>query len=190
MRALQKPSIVRKNGCREGGFSVLEMLIASVILMVGILSVVQLVPASLKSSIGNRMDTMATVIAQHELDQMLSQPLTNNPNPSFMDANGNSVSLGGPGAPGAAVVMYGQSVLIDFSAAPPPPGFYIANYVDPNDHDPAQTGFELRWAVYTQTSNGKVVGRRIIIGCRRSAAAAQTQLLLPVTLDTSVSLGN
>src|SRR5260370_34885917 len=67
---------------RQRGFSILEMVLASAILMVGIVSVLQLVPASLQSSVGNRMDTMATAVAQRELDQMLSQPLTVN---SFVD---------------------------------------------------------------------------------------------------------
>jgi hypothetical protein len=174
-----------RSGREQNGFSVLEMILASAILMVGIISVVQLVPASLQSSIGNRMDTMVTVVAQRELDQMLSQPLTVT---TFQDSDRQTISLGGVGSPGAAVVMSGQSAIIDFSAGTPPTGFYIPAYVDRND--PTGPSFELRWAVYTRTSNGKVVSRRIIIGCRRTGAAAQTPLLLPVTLDTSVSLGN
>lgn len=173
----------RNEGRAETGFSILEMLIASAILMVGIVSVVQLVPASLKSAVSNRMDTMATVVAQHELEQMLAQPLSVN---SFTDANNNLVNLGGPNAPGAAVAMNGQSTMIDFSQDinSVPGGFAIANYVDPND--PTQTAFELRWAVYPQVNNGIVVSKRIIIGCRRAKDAGDEQLLLPVTLDTWV----
>src|SRR4029077_6700007 len=89
------------NGRKQDGFSVLEMIVASAILMGGIVSVVQLVPASLKNSVGNRMDTMATVIAQRELDQMLSRPL--NLPPTFLDKDGNFVSLDGTNGSGAAV---------------------------------------------------------------------------------------
>src|SRR6266404_9094835 len=103
---------------RQRGFSILEMVLASAILMVGIISVLQLVPASLQSSIGNRMDTMATVVAQRELDQMLSQPLTAI---SFPDSDRQTISLGGVGSPGAGVLMSGQSVVIDFSPNAVPP---------------------------------------------------------------------
>ncbi len=171
-----------RHGRKQSGFSVLEMILASAILMVGIVSVVQLVPASLNSSVGNRLDTMATVVCQRELDQMLSQPLSVN---SFKDKDGQIISLGGVGSPGASVLMSGQSVVIDFSlGATPPAGFSGTMHADPNDLTSAS--FELRWAVFPQLSNGAVVGRRIVIGCRRANSGGNQQLLLPVTLDSSV----
>jgi Prokaryotic N-terminal methylation motif len=187
MHVLKANGNFATRGRKQDGFSVLEMIVASAILMVGIVSVVQLVPASLKNSVGNRMDTMATVIAQRELDQMLSQPLSVN---SFRDDTyyGWPISLGGTGSPGAAVVMSGQSAIIDFSADAPPAGFYIPSYVDPNDQ--SGSSFELRWAVFQQPSNGPVVSRRIIIGCRRNRNVVGGQLFLPVTLDSSVQKGS
>src|SRR5579859_258212 len=99
--------------------------------------------------------------------------------------DGNIISLGGAGSPGAAVVMSGQSAIIDFSAGTPPAGFYIPSYVDIND--PSHSSFELRWAVFPEVNNlGTVVGRRIVIGCRRNQNIVGGQLFLPVTLDTSV----
>jgi hypothetical protein len=183
MRAAKVNIDFTSSGRDQNGFSVLEMILASAILMVGIISVVQLVPASLQSSVANRMDTMATVVAQRELDQMLSQPLNVN---SFVDPyTQQTISLGGVGSPGAAVVMSGQSAIIDFSAGTPPTGFYIPSYVDQND--PTGPTFELRWAVFPQVnSNGTIVSKRIIIGCRRAQSLGNSQLLLPVTLDSSV----
>jgi hypothetical protein len=169
-----------KSGHAPNGFSVLEMILASAILMVGVISVVQLVPASLNSSVGNRLDTVATVVAQRELDQMLSQPLNVN---TFVDNDRQTVSLGGAGAPGAPVVMNGGYATIQFAASLPPTGFY-KSYTDPND--PTGPSFDLRWAVFPQVSNGVVVGRRIIIGCRRTNNGGNQQLLLPVILDSSV----
>jgi len=166
---------------KQNGFSVLEMILASSILMVGIISVVQLVPASLKSSVGNRLDTMATVVCQRELDQMLSQPLSVG---AFPDMNNQAISLGGVGSPGASVLMSGQSVVIDFSPGTTPPAGFSTTYADPND--PTGASFELRWAVFPQLNNGVVVGRRIVIGCRRANSGGNQQLLLPVTLDSSV----
>jgi type II secretory pathway pseudopilin PulG len=181
MRVTNENQRFARSRREQNGFSILEMILASAILMVGIISVVQLVPASLKSSVGNRLDTIATVVAQRELDQMLSQPLNVN---SFQDES-QTISLGGAGSPGASVLMSGQSVVVDFSpSATPPAGFSATMLADPND--PTSPSFELRWAVFPQLSNGVVVGRRIIIGCRRANSSGDQQLLLPVTLDSSV----
>jgi len=180
MRLMNADHDFARNGRKQNGFSVLEMILASAILMVGIVSVVQLVPASLNSSVGNRLDTVATVVAQRELDQMLSQPLNVN---TFVDNDRQTVRLGGAGAPGAPVVMNGGYATIQFAASLPPTGFY-KSYTDPND--PIGPKFDLRWAVFPQVSNGVVVGRRIIIGCRRTNDGGNQQLLLPVILDSSV----
>jgi type II secretory pathway pseudopilin PulG len=172
----------RKNagtGLHQRGFSLLEMIIACGVLMVGIVSVVQLVPASLKTSMNNRLDTIATAIAQRELDQMLSQPLTVT---TFQDVDGHTVNLGGAGASGARVIMDGQSAAIDFASdiSSVPDGFSTF-YFDPAD--PSATTFELRWAVYADMHGSTVISRRIIVGCRR---ANSSNGVFPVTLDSSV----
>jgi hypothetical protein len=74
----------------------------------------------------------------------------------------------------------GKTVQIDFTANPVA-GFSIPRYIDPND--PSGATFEVRWAVIPQVSGGKVISKRIIIGCRKTNAS---QPLLPVTLDTWV----
>jgi hypothetical protein len=160
------------------------MVVASAILMVGIVSVVQLVPASVQSSSRNRYDTMATVIAQRELDQILAQPLSYT---AFNDADGFTVDLGGAGTAGAPIAMYGTQTVIDFSVptGSVPDGYIKSNYQDPNDPN-FQHGaaiFEIRWAVITRTNNGVVTGKRFIIGCRQTNS---TQPVVPVTLDTSL----
>ena len=162
---------------RQRGFSILEMLIASVILMIGIIGVVQLVPASLQLNASNRYDTLSTVIAQRELDQMLAQDLSVN---TFLDKDGRTISLGGAGSPGAPVIMQGAMAQIDFTAATVA-GFSIPAYTDVND--PSGATFELRWAVLPQVSGGRVVSKRIILGCRQTNAS---QPLLPVNLDSWV----
>jgi len=103
---------------------------------------------------------------------------------AFLDMNNQAISLGGVGSPGASVLMSGQSVVIDFSPGTTPPAGFSTTYADPND--PTGASFELRWAVFPQLNNGVVVGRRIVIGCRRANSAGDQQLLLPVTLDSSV----
>src|SRR5258708_33672469 len=76
---------------RQRGFSILEMLLATIILLVGLVAIAQLVPASLLLNYRNRTDSAALVFAQRELDQMLDQPLSSS---SFTDALGKFCSLG------------------------------------------------------------------------------------------------
>src|SRR6516162_7165495 len=87
---------MRRLGIREQGFSILEMLIATVILLVGLVSVAQLVPASLLINYRNRMDSSTLVFAQRQLDVILDQPLSSN---SFTDVNLNTYLLGDPTTP-------------------------------------------------------------------------------------------
>jgi hypothetical protein len=154
------------------------MLIASAIMLVGIVAVVQLVPVSLQLSASTRLDTVATVIAQRELDQMLSQPLSVN---AFTDKDGNIISLGGAGSPGAPVVLDGQGAAqINFTAGTVS-GFVIPAYKDIND--PNGATFELRWAVIPQVIGGRTISKRIIMGCRQTNANRPT---LPINLDSWV----
>src|SRR5580704_14859660 len=53
----------------QAGFSLLEMLFATVILLVGLVAVAQLVPASILLNWQNRYNSASTVFAQRELDQ-------------------------------------------------------------------------------------------------------------------------
>src|SRR5271169_3645597 len=62
----------RKN---QRGFTLTEVLIAIVILLVGIVAVAQLVPASIGSNSANRNDSSALVFAQRQMDRFMSQPL-------------------------------------------------------------------------------------------------------------------
>jgi len=76
---------------RQSGFTLLELAVATLILMVGIAGVVQLVPASQQSNFTNRVDTTAMVFAQREMDQMIAQPLASS---AFNDADLRAINLG------------------------------------------------------------------------------------------------
>src|SRR5436309_5507815 len=121
----------------QKGFSLLEMLFATMILLVGLVAVAQLVPASVLLNYSNRMDSSALVFAQRQLDQMLDQPLTSN---SFVDPLGNIYQLGNPASPnvvqGNNVVSVNNQTLIDFSGPIPPvypTSGYGFTYQDPTD---------------------------------------------------------
>ena len=172
------------------------MLLATVILLVGLVAIAQLVPATMLMNYRNRADSTAMVFAQRELDQMLAQQLTAT---SFSDLNGvycpsgNTCNLGDPATPntlqGSPVVTtyssntnsgqsFGQTI-IDFTAAKRPNWNFV--YQDPTD--PSGTAYDIRWAVIVTGSAGNATSKRFILGIRQVGGNGYFQ---PITLDTMV----
>ncbi len=171
----------------QRGFTLIELVIATVVMLVGIVAVMQLVPAAIRSNLMNRLDTRATVMAQRMMDLMVNSGV-------------NSAVLVDPtgGLPcgttvvcnlGATAGLAGQDIqngapltaqgTINFNQGPVPN--YSFTYVDPND--PAQTSFDVRWAVITSirsagTQLNIVDSRRYIVGAR----SLGTTTPVPVTL--------
>jgi prepilin-type N-terminal cleavage/methylation domain-containing protein len=178
------------NRCRRAqqGFTLVEMLIATVVVLVGLVAVAQLVPTSVLLNSNNRNDGTALVFAQRELEAIREQqPLSKL---TFSDPLGvtcptaQTCNLGDPTQPGqivgSPVVLGGAGQpLIDFSAAPV--SGYSFTYMDPND--PFSAPYDVRWAIITFANGPTVTGRRIIVGVFRRGMQTPS---LPITLDTLV----
>lgn len=172
-------------GAGQRGFTLIEVGIATVLLLLGLIALAQLIPMATQSNLSRRYDSGAMVYAQREFSQMLNQPLTAT---SFTDADGHVCNLGNPATPntvvGSPVVMVGLTPQINFTAAPVPG--YNFSYFDPND--PARSVYEVRWAVITTMSGGgpnppvtpTVVAKRFIVGAWKRN---ENGLFPPVTLD-------
>jgi prepilin-type N-terminal cleavage/methylation domain-containing protein len=174
---------VNKNPRRDAGFTLLEMMMAIVVLIIGLVGVAQLVPASLLLNSGNRMNSSSLVLAQRELDQMVTQPLNLG---VFTDAQNNTCGLGDPTQPnqlvGSPIMVVNNRPVIDFSQ-PLMAGYsYPVPYTDPNDPTGAQ--WDVRWAVITAMNGSTISGKRFIVGARQVGG---TTFVLPVTLDTVVN---
>jgi prepilin-type N-terminal cleavage/methylation domain-containing protein len=172
---------IRRRG--EGGFTLVEMLIATVIVVIGLVAVAQLVPTSMMMNANNRSDGTALVIAQKQMEALRAVPLGIN---SFTDPTGvtcplaTTCNVGDPNQAGVVgSLLFNSSPVIDYSQ-PMVPG-YGFTYSDPND--PTGAVNDVRWAVVTVT-NGSVIGRRIVVGAFRRGMKTPT---FPVSLDTMVS---
>jgi type II secretory pathway pseudopilin PulG len=168
----------------EEGFSLLEMMFATIILLVGLVAVAQLVPATILLNYRNRMDSSALVFAQRELDQMLDQPLSASGSPpQFTDTLSNICYLGDPASPntvqGSPVLVSNNQVLINFNVAP------VANFsfTYPDPTDPGRGTYDVRWAVIITGDGTSVSAKRIILGVRQQGGSGYFQ---PITLDTVV----
>jgi len=103
---------------RERGFSILEMMLATVILLIGLVAIAQLVPATIQLNFRNRHRLVGFGFAQRELDQFIDQPLFA---ATFTDTTGNTCALGSA-APanavqGSPVAVVNNQVVIDFAQA-------------------------------------------------------------------------
>jgi prepilin-type N-terminal cleavage/methylation domain-containing protein len=170
----------------EGGFTLVEMLIATLVVVIGLVAVAQLVPTSMMMNANNRSDGTALVIAQKQMEALRAVPLTTN---SFTDPLGvtcppaTTCFVGDPNQPGllvgSPVQLFNNSPVIDY--AQPLVAGYGYTYTDPND--PLGAVNDVRWAVVTVV-NGSVTGRRIVVGAFRRGMKTPA---FPVSLDTMVS---
>lgn len=167
---------------KQRGFTLMEVLVATIVLFTGIVAVAQLVPVAVTANNNNRRDSSASVIAQRELTQFLQIPLTYVL--PYTDALGNSCNLGDATQPGVTVgspvVVIANRPTIDFSAAK------VGNYnftapVDPEDPYGAQ--YDVRWAVITGGNGITASSRRFILGARQINTR---NYVLPLTLDAMV----
>ena len=181
-------SILGKRGVQGGGqrgFTLTEMLIATVVVLVGLVAVAQLVPTSVMLNSTNRSDGTALALAERQMEALRAVPLSVN---TFSDPlgitfpSGPTFNVGDPTQPGVVVgspvVVVNNSPVIDF--AQPQVAGYGFLYTDPND--PMGAVSDVRWAVVTIT-NGPVTGKRIIVGAFRRGMKMPSY---PVSLDTMV----
>jgi prepilin-type N-terminal cleavage/methylation domain-containing protein len=172
---------------KERGFTLMEVLVATLVLFTGIIAVAQIVPVALTANSGNRRDSSAAVIAQRVLAQFVQLPVTS-PNP-FIDTVPNSpcslgCNLGDPTQPGVTVgnpvVIIGNRPAINFGAAAVA-GYSFTTVADPED--PSGATYDVRWAVITSGNGATASSRRFILGARQTNA---TTFMLPLTLDAMV----
>ena len=176
----------RKRQFKQSGFTMIEMMIATLVIVVGLVGVAQLIPLSIRLNGANRNDSTALVFAQRELYEMADQPIAAT---TFSDPQGvlcpvaANCSLGDPANPkvpvGSPIVMVNGRPVIDFAQAQV--ANYSFNYVDPND--PFGLSYDVRWTVITYATGGNATGKRFVVGVRRRGGNVP---FLPVTLDTMV----
>lgn len=174
----------RKQVHSQRGFTLIEMAVATAVLLIGIVGVAKLVPVAVNMNTGNRNDSTSLVIAQREIDAMIAQPIAN---PTFTDPQGlvcpavcNLGNLATPGVRvGSPLINLGSRPLIDYSVARV--AGYSFNYADPND--PSDASYDIRWAVITLGNGATASAKRFIVGVRRTGGNGA---FLPITLDAVV----
>jgi prepilin-type N-terminal cleavage/methylation domain-containing protein len=168
------------NKLRQRGFTLIELMISTMVLLVGVVAVAELVPTAIFLNSRNRSDSGSLVYAQREMDQFLNQSLAST---TFTDQQGNICNLGGNtvfnAVVGSPVTTLGGHVAINFSGAQV--AGYSYYYLD--TEDTSGTKYDVRWAVINTGVAGSVSSRRFILGVQKSKGDTP---LPPVTLDATV----
>ena len=80
--------IAKRMGCnRQAGMSLIELMIAMTVLVVGMLALMTLVTTAISSNNRSKLDTTGTMLAQTVLDGIAAQPATLNKTFTVTDCN-------------------------------------------------------------------------------------------------------
>lgn len=172
-----------KHCSRSGGFSLIEMMIATVVLSIGVVGGAAVISAAIANNGRARFDTTATALAESTMERMVAIPSNATgvtANTSLKDCAGTtfpiSTALGG--APLITLGPFAGSV--DFSQAPVPN--YSMTYAVCSRG--ANTIYDVRWRV----DNGPTPFTQLItVGVRNVGPEGGTgnrRFALPVRLRT------
>ena len=167
----------------QSGMTMLEVLIAGVVLVIGFMAMMGLVMTAVASNNRNRMDSTSVMLVQALLENV-DATLVGTGTSSIVDGNGTTWNINT--AVGGAAVAGGQ---IDFSQNNPPVGYFM-NFVVCNGSFQAntacqgvQTVYDVRWRVQTVTAGTYMV----TIGAEMKNQGNQTRYFaLPISLRTYV----
>ena len=171
----------RKN---ERGFSLVELLIAMVVLTVGLLGSMILLTIGISINSRSRMDTSGTMLAQSVMEKILAQSYAAsaaNKNLTVVDCAGNSRTIA-TGAGGATLIS--GSGDIDWTATAVPTNYSMNYDVCTNQ---GTLRYEVRWNISdnaTFTAHNVVVSAKNIGVQLNSSTSTYNPVLfsLPVTL--------
>jgi prepilin-type N-terminal cleavage/methylation domain-containing protein len=182
--AFKKPS--------ERGTSLIELMIAMLVLAVGLGALTTLFIASMATDNRNSKDTSATLLAQKVIEELSAQSTNSTTTVALTDCAGNTWTI--PSTQGAAAPA-GQGAPLATNAGSPyyggidfnqpigavPAGFGM-QYVDCNQNG-GQTTYDVRWNVMSVSANST---RLITASARQLATTGNSGLYfaVPVTLRT------
>jgi hypothetical protein len=178
----------------QSGMSVVELMIAAVVLVVGMLAVMALLALATGNNGRSKIDSTATMLTQSVVEQ-ISAVLKGGGPGSIYDSQlsgGTCVtgtkwiidSAGGPAPSGNGAALAGSK--IDFTQTSPPTGYQM-NYSECNVQPNGQanlTTYDVRWNVQTIDARGTflvTVGARPVRG-----TAARFNFALPVNMRVYV----
>lgn len=169
-------NIINPRSKHQRGTSLIELMIAILVLTVGILALAAAIPFAIGMNHGNRQQSNSTVIDQMVLQKIASVP-AGSTSTTITDCANNTFTVSNIGTPSGSGGNLQQSGQVDFSQGQGNVGAgYYMNYVACG---PAT--YDVRWNIQTPTNNVKLV---------TVSAKLQGALTMPVTLRGMIGPGN
>lgn len=183
------------------GFTMIELLIAILLLMLGIVPLLAAITTAMERNLENRYDSTGLILCQRQLELMLAADLEANEgavvghysfNATRPDGTAVTIRMGSSdmtnptSTAGAAITTTGGQTVIDWIGQPSAsvPAGYRDNFVNAEGYQ-----YETRWNVMTFFMNigGRVqpVGKRIIVSTR---GGPEGQPRVPTTIMSMVGM--
>jgi Tfp pilus assembly protein PilV len=176
----------RKARSSQRGMSLIELMIASLVLIVGVLGCAALIPIAIGTNSRNRQQSNSTVIAQMTMEKITSLPvgtLTGTMTDCAAPANTYTINTAGSTAGTGATLL--SSGTVDFTqalgGAGAPAGYYLLYTTC--SLSGGQSTFDVRWNIQTPSAYVKLV---TVSAQLRGRGANQILFSLPVTIRSMV----
>lgn len=172
----------KRNGTPRGdrGMTLIELMIAMLVLLIGVVGCMSLVAISLGSDSRNRQQSNATSVSQMLTEKISSVRASLSPTLTVTDCVGNLFNVNT--APGGAPLVAGGTA-VDFTQATVA-GYYML-YSDCGTNGRQMT-YDVRWNVVQTTPYVKF----LIVSSKMQNAGSDVKIFsLPVTVRTLVGQG-
>jgi Tfp pilus assembly protein PilV len=173
---------------KDRGASLIELLMASVLMLIISLGILPLVANAIQTNNRNRLDSTGTMLTTAIIEQVKST-IIGSENSQLNDCVGNAWTV--DTAPGGSLLD--GSGNIDFTEASPPANYHM-NYVV---NSPCQTGgsnpmtYDVRWNVAIVGAPANPTNTFLVtVGVRQSGIAASAAHFLARPLNLRVMVGN
>jgi Tfp pilus assembly protein PilV len=174
----------RKVRSSECGMSLIELMIASVVLIVGVLGCAALIPIAIGTNSRNKQQSNSTVIAQMTMENIMSLPL-GAATSTITDCAGTTSTINTVGSAGGTGATLLSSGAVDFSqtrgGAGAPAGYYML-YTTCSTSG-GQATYDVRWNIQTPSTYVKLV---TVSAKLRGSNTNQVLFSLPVTIRSMV----
>ena len=177
----------------EGGFSLVELMIAITVLAIGMAGLAVLFSTAIMNNSRSKGDTSGTMLAQTVLETIAAQPANTAATFTLTDCNPSgatnwTVATTGTASPGSGANIDTSTNGIDFTQAySGVPANYKMQFVACGGGGGRQTSYEVRWNIQTISANTRLITVAARPLAAASAAGNGNQALLfalPITLRT------
>jgi len=172
----------------EAGFSLVEMLIAALVLLVGLTAGMVLIVTAMANNNRSKMDSTATILSQTTIETIAAVPANATTNMTIVDCNPSSGSAshtiyttGSSGGAGAPLTSGGS---IDFTQSTVT-GYSMTYYSCQASTGDRQALYDVRWNIKTLSTNAKLV---TVAAVQTGAITHANFLAVPVSLKMIVGL--